>query len=125
MIGAARLFFTLAIAYIILGMSLGLHMGMSENHGQMPTHAHIMLVGWVTSALVAYFYHQFPAANASRLAMVHFGLHTVGSLVMVFSLWQIYSGNTSFEPGAGIGAIIFLLGMVLFAYVSLRQIWKA
>ena len=62
---AARLFFTLAIAYVILGMALGMQMGMTQNHGEMPTHAHLMLVGWVTSALIAYFYHQFPAANAS------------------------------------------------------------
>ncbi len=123
--GAARLFFTLAIVYIVIGMAVGLKMGMSQDHGEMPTHAHIMLVGWVTSALVAYFYHQLPAANASRLALVHFALHTVGSVVMVFSLWQIYGGNPSFEPGAGIGSIAFLLGMILFAYISLQQVWKA
>ena len=122
---AARLFFTLAIAYVILGMALGMQMGMTQNHGEMPTHAHLMLVGWVTSALVAYFYHQFPAANASPLALVHFALHLAGSAVMVVSLWQIYGGNTSFEPGAGIGAIGFLLGMLVFAYLSLREVWKA
>lgn len=65
--GAARLFFTLAIVYAILGMLLGLSMAISEDHGQMPTHAHIMLAGWVSSALLAYFYHLFPASAAAAL----------------------------------------------------------
>ena len=123
--GASRLFFTVAVLYALLGMALGLHMGMSGNHEQMPTHAHIMLVGWVSSALIAYFYHHFPAAGSSSLAMGHFALHLLGSVVMVVSLWIIYGGNTSLEPGAGIGSIAVLLGMLIFAYLALREMWKA
>jgi VIT1/CCC1 family predicted Fe2+/Mn2+ transporter len=123
--GAARLFFTLAIIYALAGMALGIHMGISGDHGEMPTHAHIMLAGWVTSALVAYFYHLFPQAGASALAMVHFIAQTAGAIVMMVSLWFIYSGHTGFEAGAGIGSIVFALAMALFAYISLREVWKA
>jgi hypothetical protein len=123
--GAARLFFTLAIVYALVGMALGINMGMSQNHGEMPTHAHIMLAGWVTSALVAYFYHLFPTPGKSTLAIIHFAVQTVGAIIMMGSLWFIYSGAGGFEAGAGIGSIIYALGMVLFAYISLKEVWKA
>jgi len=123
--GAARLFFTLAIIYALIGMALGIKMGISQDHGEMPAHAHIMLAGWVTSALVAYFYHFFPAASKSMLAMVHFVVQTAGAIVMMGSLFLIYGGTTGFEAGAAIGSSIFALGMVLFAYISLKEVWKA
>jgi uncharacterized protein involved in response to NO len=50
--GAAHLFFTLAIAFAIVGMIMGLSMGISQDHSQYPTHAHIMLAG-VSFALFA------------------------------------------------------------------------
>ena len=123
--GAARLFFTLAIIYALIGMALGIKMGVSQDHGEMPTHAHIMLAGWVTSALVAYFYHLFPVASKSTLAMIHFVVQTVGAIVMMGSLFLIYGGAAGFEAGAGIGSTVFALGMVLFAYISLKEVWKA
>lgn len=36
-----------AVVYIILGMILGIYMAASQNHSQMPTHAHLNLIGWV------------------------------------------------------------------------------
>src|SRR5690349_9500297 len=40
----ARGFLVSAVVYGLLGMLLGLQMGISHNHGQMPTHAHIMVI---------------------------------------------------------------------------------
>ena len=40
--GAARLFFTLAIIYVILGIVLGLTMAISKDHGKMVTHTQII-----------------------------------------------------------------------------------
>lgn len=126
--GVARLFFTAAVIYAILGMLLGLHMGMSKNHLEMPTHAHIMLAGWVSSALFGFFYHLFPALNLSRIAMVHFWLQTISTIIMVGSLFILYggeAGNDSAEPGVVIGSLGYLAGMVLFAWISFRAMWKA
>ena len=123
--GAARLFFTLAVIYAICGMLLGIHMAMSNNHLQMPTHAHIMVAGWVMSAIFAYFYHLFPQLGASKLAMVHFWLQAVSGVVLVVTLFFVLAGNAAIEPVTGVASIGFLLGMVLFAYISLPAIWKA
>jgi hypothetical protein len=120
----ARNFFTLAIIFALCGMALGIHMGMSGDHGQAPTHAHIMLAGWVTSAIFAFFYHLFPSAGDRTLATVHFWLTTVSVIGLVVSLYFLMAGNESMEPVLGIASIGFLLGMLLFAFIALPVIWR-
>ena len=34
--------------------------------GQMPTHAHTMVAGWLMSAVFAFFYHLFPAVGGKN-----------------------------------------------------------
>jgi len=122
--GVARNFFTLAIIYALCGMALGLHMGMSGDHGQAPTHAHVMLAGWVTSALFSFFYHLFPSAGQRTLATIHFWLTAVSGIGLVGSLYLVMSGNDSMEPVLGIASIGFLLGMILFAFIALPAIYR-
>src|SRR5437588_12990110 len=43
-------FFALAPVYVLIGMSLGIYMGASEDHSLYPAHAHLNLIGWVTMA---------------------------------------------------------------------------
>lgn len=125
MTGAARLFFTLAIIYALIGMLLGLSMAISNDHTQHVTHAHIMLAGFVVTSIFAVFYHLFPALGASRIANVHFWLQTASVIVMTGSLFLLYGGNPAVEPGAAIGSIGYILGVALFAYIALPAIWKA
>jgi cbb3-type cytochrome oxidase subunit 1 len=123
--GVARLFFSLAILFALAGMALGLHMAMSVDHGQRVTHAHIMLAGWVSLALMGLFYHHFPALNLSSLAKVQFWITALGAILMSVSLFFFYGGNPAVEPGAAIGSVGFLLGMLLFAYNALGTIWRS
>ena len=48
------LFLRLAVAYLFAGMLLGIFMGMSDDHSQMPTHAHINLLGTLLLAIIVY-----------------------------------------------------------------------
>ncbi len=122
--GVARNFFTLAIIYALCGMALGLHMGISGDHGQMPTHAHVMLAGWVTSALLSYFYHLFPEVGAKMLATIHFWLTAISGIGLVGSLYVVTAGNEAAEPVLGIASIGFFLGMILFAVIALPTIYR-
>ena len=121
--GVARNFFTLAVIYAVVGMLLGLSMAMSQDHTQTPTHAHIMVLGWVTSSVFAFFYHLVPAARNSKLAVIHFWLSAISSIGMVIGLFVLYGGNPSIEPLLGICAIGFIVATVLFAYIALRALW--
>ena len=121
--GVARNFFTLAVIYAVVGMLLGLSMAMSQDHTQTPTHAHIMVLGWVTSSVFAFFYHLVPAARNSKLAVIHFWLSAISSIGMVIGLFVLYGGNPSIEPLLGVCAIAFIVATVLFAFIALRALW--
>src|SRR5688572_31126018 len=105
--GVARNFFTMAVIYSIVGMMLGLSMAMSHDHSQLPTHAHIMVLGWLMSAVFAVFYHLMPAARCSRLATVHFWLAAISSLGMFIGLFVLYGGNPAIEPVLGVSAMAY------------------
>jgi hypothetical protein len=122
--GMARNFFTLAIIYALCGMALGLHMGISGNHGQMPTHAHIMVAGWLMSTVFSFFYHLFPAVARKPLAAVHFWLTAVSGIVMMVGLYFEFAGVGSMDPVLGISSIGFYLAMLLFAVVALPAVWR-
>ena len=113
--GVARNFFTLAIVYAILGMILGLSMAMSHDHTQMPTHAHIMVLGWLMSSVCAFFYHLVPAARASRLAQVHFWLAAVSSVGLVVGLFILLGGKPSIEPVVAASSMVFFAATLLTA----------
>lgn len=114
--GASRLFFILAIAYAVAGMSLGIYMAASHDHGQMPTHAHIMVAGWVMSAVFAFFYHLFPEIGARPLARAHFWIQAVSGVVLVVSLFFLLNGNEAIEPVTALASVGFLAGMFLFIW---------
>jgi cbb3-type cytochrome oxidase subunit 1 len=121
--GVARNFFTLAVIYSLVGMTLGLSMAMSHDHSQLPTHAHIMVLGWLMSAVFAVFYHLMPAARSSRLATVHFWLAAISSLGMFVGLFVLYGGNPAIEPVLGVSAMAYFAATVLFAFIALRALW--
>ena len=123
--GVARQFFTLAIIMGILGMMLGLSMAISHNHVEMPVHAHVMVAGWLMSAVFGFFYHLFPAARQNRLASIHFWIHSVSVVALVVSLYFLLAGNEAIEPVTAVASIIFFIGMLLFAWIAIPVINKA
>jgi hypothetical protein len=123
--GVARNFFTLAIIYAVCGMMLGLSMAISQDHTQMPVHAHTMVAGWLMSSVFAFFYHMFPAARASRLAPVHFWLTAISGVCLLVGLYFLLAGNPSIEPFVAISSIGFFIGMLLFACIALPVIYGA
>lgn len=123
--GVARNFFILGIIMAIAGMMLGLKMAMTNNHVQMPVHAHIMVAGWLMSAVFGFFYHLFPVARQNKLATLHFWIHAVSIVVLTVSLYFVLAGNPGVEPVTAISSILFFLGMLLFAWIAIPVINKA
>lgn len=122
--GVARNFFMLAILYAICGMALGLHMSITQDHTQMPVHAHAMVAGWLMSAVFAFFYHLVPAARLSRLAPLHFWLSAVSGVALIVGLYFLLGGNASVEPLVAIASMAFYAGMLLFAFIAFSSMHK-
>jgi hypothetical protein len=81
-------FFAVAPLYVLIGMSLGIYMGASEDFKLYPAHAHLNLLGWVTMALYGTFYAL--ARDASRkLAWTTFWLNNAGVIILFPSLAMV------------------------------------
>ena len=63
-----RTYLIWALSYAAVGMALGIYMGISRNHAQFITHAHIMLVGFVTSLIYAVIHRLWLPAPSRALA---------------------------------------------------------
>lgn len=109
------IWFRIAIVYLIVGITLGIAMGATQQFTMRPVHAHLNLVGWATGALAGLLYLFFPQAAASRLGKAHFVLHQVGVPVMMGSLALLLNGNTAVVPALIAGELLTAAGVLAFA----------
>ncbi|WP_291844475.1 hypothetical protein [Maricaulis sp.] len=117
-----RIHLTLGLIWLILGMLLGEHMGRSGDHTQMPTHAHMMLLGGVLPILWAILYRVFKLGSG-LLAWAQVGLHHIAVLVMIPSLYLMFgqmAEESTVGPLLGIGAILAIVSVALVLVLSLR-----
>ncbi|PWE16664.1 TonB-dependent receptor [Marinicauda salina] len=115
-----RLHLLIGLAWLLAGMGLGDAMGRSGDHGQMPTHAHIMLLGGVLSVSWAVLYRVFALAQG-LVAWIQFVLHHAGAAVMVGALYMLYGGRAE---EAALGPVLGISGYLVMASV-LAMIWLA
>ena len=119
-----RKYLIIGFVYAILGMALGIVMSATRNHGQMPTHAHILLVGFVMPFAYAVCYRLWAAQFvSSRLATIQFYAHQLGVLLMVVGLFSLYGGLALAElmmPLMPVAAILVLIAAVLMLVQIVR-----
>jgi cbb3-type cytochrome oxidase subunit 1 len=119
----AKGFLIAAIVYGLLGMSMGLEMAISNNHGQMPTHAHTMVIGWISFFLFGLFYHQFGNAVSRVLSLIHFWVAQCALIGLIIGLRLVYSGHPQFEPIAAVSATTYALSFLVFAVAAIPMLW--
>lgn len=118
-------FFRAAVIYALLGMGGGIYMAASHDHSLAPAHAHFLLLGWVSMFLYGVFYKLHPAAQGT-LAAWQWWIANIGLLIMVAGIALIVTGAPARgEPLAGIGALINITGMALFAVNVFRGVRRA
>ncbi len=118
-------YFRAAVIYALLGLLLGIHMASSQDHTQMPTHAHLLLLGWVSLFLAGGFFRLYPTVQG-KLAAAHWWIANIGILVMVPGVGLIMAGiEGPGVPLASGGALIVLFGMAIFAWLVFRATKRA
>lgn len=118
-----RTYLIWALCYAAAGMALGIYMGASHNHGQFPTHAHVMLVGFVMSVIYAVIHRLWLTAPSRSLATIQFILHQAGSLVMFAGLFLVYGQMASEDQAARLlvpAVIAVTLGVLLMLVMVLK-----
>ena len=91
-------FLKIAVVYLFIGALLGFAMGMSQQFTLAPVHAHLLLLGWASFALVGLVYHLYPAAAETKLARIHFWLHNLGLPAFMLALGTLLTGHESAGP---------------------------
>jgi hypothetical protein len=119
----SRRYLVWALCYAAIGMGLGIYMAASHDHGQLVTHAHVLLVGFVLSLVYGIIHRLWLEAPRRAIAATQFVLHQLAAIVLLVGLFLLYGGKASEEtlaPLLGIGAVGVLLGMLLMLYMVLR-----
>jgi hypothetical protein len=112
----SHLFFRTAVLFLIVGIGMGLQMAITQNHNVVGAHAHVNLLGWVTSAIFGGYYALNPARAEGRLPMIHYGIYTLGVVLMGLSLYLLLQGNTAMEPVVAVSSLITFAGVLIFAW---------
>mgnify|MGYP000135283016 CR=1 FL=1 len=120
--GISKAFMLLALLWIIIGMAWGIQMAAANDHTMAPAHAHLNLVGWVTFAIFAFYYHLVPAAGRGLLPKLHLAAAVAGVVLMVPGIAMAVTRQG--EALAKAGSVLTILSMLIFAAVMLRSIGR-
>ncbi|WP_217647625.1 hypothetical protein [Collimonas sp. OK412] len=123
MMGFDRKFLVSGLAYAVLGLAFGIYMGMSQNHSQLVTHAHILLIGFAISVVYGVIHKLWLAGVRPGVATLQFVLHHAGALIMLASLFLLsgqFVPEETIGPVLGLSSIAVLLGMLLMLFMVIR-----
>jgi hypothetical protein len=113
----AHVFFRTAVVWLGVGISLGMYMGVSGNHALIAAHAHINLLGWVSSALFGAMYTLGAAPASGRWPVAHYVIYSFGVLLFMSGLSLEDFGVTGFKLLVGLGASLVCTGVLIFAFI--------
>lgn len=111
-----RSYLTIGLIYGALGMVLGIHMAATQDHGQLVTHAHLLLVGFLLSMIYAIIHRLWLHAPNRLVSGIQFGAHHLGVVMMVTGLFLLYGGHVPherIEPLLASSSIIVLIALLL------------
>ena len=122
--GFDRKYLVWALAYVALGMGLGIHMAASHDHAQHVTHAHILLVGFVVSFIYAVIHKLWLGGTTKRLAGVQLIAHQAGALSMFVGLFLLYGSlvpAARVEPVLALSSIVVVVAALLMIVMVLKK----
>ena len=93
---------------------MGIVMGITQNFVLAPVHAHINLLGWASLGVMGIVYHLHPQAAQTRLARIHFWVHTIALPVFMVGLAMMLTGHAAFVPLVIAGASAVAAGIFVF-----------
>ena len=121
----AQTLLKISVVYFMIGISFGLYMSFTHIFNMTTVHVHVILLGWMSLALIGLFYHHYPNLERTGLAKAHFWLHNIGLPVMMIAIALAISGvGDVFFPIATMGGVLTLLGIFCFGFNVLINLNK-
>ena len=122
--GFDRKYLIWALGYVVAGMSVGIYMAASKDHGQLVAHAHILLLGFVVSFVYGIIHKLWLPQPGKTLATTQFVLHQAAALVMFAGLLLLY-GNALPEPTLGPILGLASIGVLVAALLMIVMVLQA
>lgn len=120
-------FFTVAAIYGLVGMVWGIIMGATNDHGMMPAHAHLNLLGMVLNAVFGTFYALAGPKVSSKLAWANFIASNLAVVIMIPTLARILlvtnNNYGALIPIITVSEILAVLGLLTFL-ASILVLWR-
>jgi len=88
MVDFDRAFVSVGLAWLIVGMTFGLYMGLTGSNQFVVVHVAMLLLGAVVLALYGLIYRAWPALNQIRLARLQFWFAVISVFGLVFGGFQ-------------------------------------
>lgn len=117
-----RNYVLLGLAWVIGGMIFGIWLGASNHLNYGNSHAHINLLGFVTSVLFGLLHHAWPGLRTSRLAVPQFAIYEVGVLLLVIGKILVDGGKQTLF--LEVGSLVTVLGAILMLVIFARHSMK-
>ena len=118
-----RRFLIWALSYAAVGLALGIYMAASNNHGELVTHAHILLIGFVLSLVYGIIHKLWLQEPNRAVANVQFIVHQVAAVTVSVGLFLVFGNmvpEPTLSPILATASTGVLLGMLLMLYMVLR-----
>lgn len=109
-----NIFLRTSVVFLCIGIVLGMYMGGTHDFTQMPTHAHLNLVGGVLMFLAGLFYNSHPHISR-RAILIHYVIAVIGLLIFIPGIWAAQIQAPWFPPVVGIGSALTAIQIVFFA----------
>ena len=112
-----RNYILIGLAWVIVGMIYGAWLGASEHLNFANSHAHMNLLGFVTSVLFGMLYWAFPAMAKSRLAVWQFVIYEAGVVILIFGKFLVDRDGSGGHPFLEIGSVVTIIGAALMLWL--------
>jgi hypothetical protein len=122
----AGLWLRTGLIWFILTMIFGMYLGITQQLGASSPHAHLGLLGWLSSCAFALIHAVAdPEGSLTGRGRLHWMTHNLGLVVQVSSLWLIIrTGNGIYGMFIGIGGLILILSTLGFVALVWRRLGR-
>ena len=115
-----RNYILIGLTWVVIGMIYGAWLGASHMNNFANSHAHINLLGFVTSVLFGILYWAYPALAKSKLAIWQFAFYEVGVLLLIIGKILVNRDGTE-TLFLQIGSTLAIIGAALMLYLFARN----
>ncbi len=114
-----RSYILVGLAWVIIGMIYGAWLGASDHLNYANSHAHLNLLGFVTSVLFGLLLWAYPRLRESTLAFWQFVIFQIGVVLLVIGKVLVDGGTNT--PFLQIGSIVTIIGAALMLWMFARM----